>query len=238
MSQLVNRLFLAFHWVVFMINCYFLRWVFILEGQRTFFDDLFQMTNLNETLVCIFYLMVVIFDLKILLSRSNPASQYRYPEVIYILYQIVFALSGLVTIAYWGMRLYDFRLLLGKGEEPAPLMLSSFTHGLNFIILSAEGLIVPQNNTRSAKWKFVLYLSVVMTYSLIQFSFWKFTGKYVYPFLAAFTIEMTINFYVSLLLLAFILDRSGYWIAQLRWAVKHPVEVLSGCRLPHAKKIN
>ena len=224
MSQFKNKLVLIYHWIAFLVTANFLRQTFALDPRRQFFDDFCQMTNVNMILIMMCYLIMVIYDMIILRSKMSPSDSFRYPEFVYVWFQTVFAISGLVTISYWGLRIYDQSLLFKDDDVKSSFILSSYTHGINWLLLWAEGFILPQMNHRNHFWKLVLYTIVVASYLSIQFSFWKTTGKYAYPFLAKFTLEMTIHFYLGLFILMFLIDRSGFWIHKRRWH-KHPANL-------------
>jgi len=217
MSQFKNKVILVSHWVLFLTSTTVLRWILTIDPKRAFFDDFCQLTNMNESFICILYLIMVVYDMKILLLKSHPPNQYRYSDFVYIMYQTLFSLSGLVTIAYWSLRMYDYRLLSAPGEAPAPLIMSCFTHGINWLLLFLEGLILPQRHHKSYVWKLVFYVLVIVSYICVQCTFWNFTGKYVYPFLGVFTMKMTINFYVALFVLCYLIDRSHFLVHHLRW---------------------
>jgi hypothetical protein len=217
MSQAENKSILAHHSICLGVSLYFLVWAMSSDGKRGFFDDFCQFTSLNQTLITICYCAMLIYDILILSRKETPYSGYRYPDAIYILFQAVFSLGALVMSSYWGMRLYDYTLLVPKGENAPPLLLSCYTHGINFLMLFFESLIIPQKSHKSYKFKFILYACIIITYVGVQITFWKVTGKYVYPFLAVFTLEMTMNFYAALFVLCFLFDRSGHIITTKRW---------------------
>lgn len=217
MSDLKNKVILVSHWILFLSSTTMLKYILTVDPERHIFDDLCQLTNMNETFICLLYLTMVVYDMKILLLKSHPPNRYRYSVFVYIAYQVLFSLSGLVTISYWALRMYDYRLIASPGETQPPIIFSCFSHGINWLLLFIEGLILPQRNHKSAVWKLLLYVMVIVSYVCVQFTFWRFTGKYVYPFLEVFTTTMTVNFYLALFGLCYLIDRSGFWLNHIRW---------------------
>jgi len=69
-------------------------------------------------------------------SKASPT----YSNALYILFQILFAFSGLISLSYWGIRFHDYSLLVPKGVEGPPVLLSAYTHGINFVLLFLETL--------------------------------------------------------------------------------------------------
>jgi len=66
-------------------------------------------------------------------------------------------------------------------------------------------------------FKLFLYSGIILGYIAIQVTFFRMTGKHVYPFLAVFTLEMTVNFYAGLFVVCYLLDRSNHLIIKVRW---------------------
>jgi len=56
-----------------------------------------------------------------------------------------------------------------------------------------------------------------MAYIGLQYVYWSTTGKYVYPFLAVFSMKMTVIFYSVLFGVCFVMDRLNSLIINLRW---------------------
>jgi len=217
MPPLRNYMILIHHAASLVISFFFLHWTMTSDARRTFFDDFCQLTNLNESLICICYGSLLLYDIMLMLKEEKSSSSYRYPDAIYVLFQSVFSLSGLIAISYWGMRLYDYNLLVPKGESAPPFIMSVFTHGINFVLLLLESLLLPQKSHKSALFKLFLYSGIILGYIAIQVTFFRMTGKHVYPFLAVFTLEMTVNFYAGLFVVCYLLDRSNHLIIKVRW---------------------
>jgi len=91
--------------------------------------------TINEVMIAIFYGISTIRDLQDLLA--NPKDN-KKRKGQFLLFWTVFALSHLVSLGYWALRLYDINMVVPKEEQHAIAWQSNVTHGLNGVFLYLE----------------------------------------------------------------------------------------------------
>lgn len=200
---------LIFHAVGSAITNYMVYWSFTCVQDKPYVDNAVQLTVLTLLLINLYYLVVLYQDIKSVLGFDTNQGPLPYGDKTYLYFQTIFSMAHLVAVAYWALRLYDIRLVVPEAELSTVDWRSSYTHGLNLIPLYLELGLFTQIMPKKRMWKMIHYSEITILYVALQYVYFTFTGKQVYPFLGALPLWIIGCFYGTLFLFMLTIDVWG-----------------------------
>ena len=196
-KMLRNSFILLYHSLEAFLNLYMLYWNVSIEEQLYFLQNFCYLTIITHTFLCLYCLMVIDYDIQYF--RKNFAhNSIRYPPHIHTIYQLIQGMGAVVMLAYWGLRLFKPTLLFPEGFVLVPELLTSSSHGGNYVILTMELGLYEQKRFFTQKQKFQSFLGIVIAYMGIQSIHRHVYGYHIYPFLEVMSYEQLTIFYLVL----------------------------------------
>jgi len=190
---------LLYHSTVLAFTGYITYWIFTCV-EKPAIDNLVQLTTINTILILYYYFFACIQDIKNILDEKFHEREYPYGNGVSLMYQTVFSLSHLVTVAYWALRLYDITLVVPAHELGSVGWQSYWTHGINTLVLYLEIFLFKKKIPYANSYMLIHFSVFTVFYVFLQYWYHVITGKHAYPFLAALPIWAVGSFYFTLYL--------------------------------------
>ena len=209
---MANNSLLVFHLVASVITNYMVYWCFTCVVGKPYIDVAVQITVITLNLLNVYYLIALFQDFQALFGKKPIKNGIPYGDKTYLLFQTVFSMAHLVSVAYWALRLKDIRLVVPEKELSAVDWRSSYVHGLHLIPMYIELVVFIQTLPKKRLWKMIHFTEITVTYIFLQFVYNKLTGKQVYPFLADLPLYIVGAFYGCLFLFMLSVDVWGSFL--------------------------
>lgn len=192
-----NPFILIYHLLEAFLNLYMLYWNCVSDPALYLLQNFCYLTILTHTLICVYCLMVLDYDFQYLRRQGKP-SETRYPSHIHSFFQMIHGLGSVVTLAYWGLRLFKPDLLFPEGYNFVPEVLACYSHGGNYLVLAMELLLYEQRIFLKEKEKLIGFCMIIIAYMGIQKFHREVYGYHIYPFLEKMQFSELFSFYAML----------------------------------------
>lgn len=207
-----SKIPLVFHLAASAMTNYMVYWCFTSVKDKPYIDVAVQLTVITLMMINVYYLVVLYQDLQAIFGQKSTKNGLPYGNKTYLLFQTIFSMAHLVTVAYWALRLKDIKLVVPENELDSVNWRSSYTHGLHLIPMYIELAAFTQILPKRRFWKMIHFTEITASYILIQFVYHKITGKQVYPFLSDLPIHFVGAFYGCLFLFLLSIDIWGSFL--------------------------
>lgn len=200
-----NSFILFYHLLFSLLNFYMLYWNCVSDEKLYFLQNFCYLTILTNTFICLYSLMVLDYDFRYIRKEGKEIDT-RYPSHIHTLFQLIHGLGAVVIIAYWGLRLFKPDFLFPEGRVLVPELLTTYSHGGNFIVLAMELGLYKQKIFLNETGKLKMFCGVIGIYMSIQTAHRRFYGYHIYPFIEKMDYTELFSFYGVLFMICIIWD--------------------------------